>query len=63
MQSAKRNDNQPQQPARNARAAQAQPINALVPARVASMPIEPPHPKEVRDKLEFTSAASYKMAV
>lgn len=39
------------------------PMNALVPARVASMPIEPPHPKEVRDKLEFTSAATYKKAI
>ena len=63
MQSAKRNDNQPQQPAGSARSQQVQPSNALVPARVASMPIEPPHPKEVRDKLEFTSAATYKKAV
>lgn len=39
------------------------PQGALVPARVASMPIEPPHPKEVRDKLEFTSANSYKKAI
>jgi hypothetical protein len=38
-------------------------MGALVPARVASMPIEPPHPKEVREKLEFSSAASYKKAV
>lgn len=36
---------------------------AMVPARVASMPIEPPHPKECRDKLEFKSAGQYKKAV
>jgi hypothetical protein len=37
--------------------------SALVPARVAAMPIEPPHPREVQDKLEFRTAASYKKAV
>jgi hypothetical protein len=34
-----------------------------VPARIAAMPIEPPHPREVADKLEFTSANEYKRAV
>lgn len=60
MQSAKRQENQPN---RNTRSQANTSVNALVPARVASMPIEPPHPKEVRDKLEFKSAASYKKAL
>lgn len=34
-----------------------------LPARVASMPIEPPHPREVEDKLQFRSAVQYKRAV
>jgi hypothetical protein len=37
--------------------------SALVPSRVSAMPIEPPHPREVEDKLEFRSAAQYKKAV
>ncbi|MDB5099674.1 MAG: hypothetical protein JWM80_4095 [Cyanobacteria bacterium RYN_339] len=37
--------------------------SALVPARVSAMPIEPPHPREVEDKLEFRTAAQYKKAV
>lgn len=36
---------------------------ALVPSGVASVPIEPPYPKEVREKLEFRSAAQYRKAV
>lgn len=36
---------------------------ALVPARVSSMPVEPPHPREVEDKLEFKTAQQYKKAV
>lgn len=36
---------------------------ALVPSRLASMPIEPPHPKEVADKLAFRTAAEYQRAV
>lgn len=58
MQHAKQHANQ-QMPASRNHA----PQGAMVPARIASMPIEPPHPKEVRDKLEFSSAASYKKAI
>jgi hypothetical protein len=36
---------------------------ALVPSGVATLPIEPPHPREVRHKLLYTSAATYKKAV
>ncbi len=60
MQSAKHHASQPMTPAKHRANA---PQGALVPARVASMPIEPPHPKEVRDKLEFSSATSYKKAI
>lgn len=34
-----------------------------LPARVQSMPIEPPHPREVEDRLQFRTAAQYKKAV
>lgn len=60
MQTAKNHASQPMTPTK---ARSHAPQGALVPARVASMPIEPPHPKEVRDKLEFTSAATYKKAI
>lgn len=60
MQTAKQTASQPTTPNRHRGPA---PGNALVPARVTSMPIEPPHPREVRQKLEFSSAASYKKAI
>lgn len=39
------------------------PHGALVPSRVSAIPIEPPHPDEVADKLEFRNAAQYKRAI
>lgn len=36
---------------------------ALVPSRLSSMPIEPPDPDEVEDRLAFRTAAQYKKAV
>jgi hypothetical protein len=36
---------------------------ALVPSGVATMPIEPPHPREVRHRLLYTSAVTYKKSV
>lgn len=36
---------------------------ALVPAGISALPIEPPHPKAVRHKLNFTTSATYRKAV
>ncbi|HEY9721446.1 MAG TPA: hypothetical protein V6D47_05505 [Oscillatoriaceae cyanobacterium] len=36
---------------------------ALVPSGLASVPIEPPYPKEVAEKLEFRTAAQYRKAI
>src|SRR5688572_23944186 len=58
-QTARQND-EPQK--RRPQRAQA-PQGALVPARVAQIPIEPPTPDEVADKLSFRSAAQYKKVV
>ena len=51
QQTANQPEPQPNQP-RRARPVGPVPQGALVPQRVASIPIEPPHPKEVADKLE-----------
>jgi hypothetical protein len=62
QQNAKLNEPQPNQPRRRMPAV-AGTQGALVPQRVASIPIEPPHPKEVAERLEFRTAAQYKKAV
>jgi hypothetical protein len=61
QQSARQNEPQPNRPQRQPRPAG--PAGALVPQRVASIPIEPPSPKEVADRLEYRNAAQYKKAV
>lgn len=62
QQTANQPEPQPNQP-RRARPVGPVPQGALVPQRVASIPIEPPHPKEVADKLNYRTASQYKMAV
>jgi hypothetical protein len=59
MQTAKAQDNA----SIPARMAAPRSVGSNLPARVASMPIEPPHPREVEDKLQFRTAAQYKKAV
>lgn len=62
QQTAKQQEPQPNQPRRAPRPP-AGPQGALVPQRVASIPIEPPSPKEVAERLEYRTAAQYKKAV
>ncbi|MEB3285048.1 MAG: hypothetical protein VKN33_07170 [Candidatus Sericytochromatia bacterium] len=45
------------------RTSDARAAGALVPAGIRALPIEPPHPKVVRNKLVFTTSSSYRKAV
>ncbi|MEB3196046.1 MAG: hypothetical protein VKP62_02475 [Candidatus Sericytochromatia bacterium] len=60
MQSAKKREKQPEHALRGR---PQRPESALLPAPISSITLEPPHPKEVRYKLQFVSAQSYKKAV